>query len=145
MDLVALLSRHEGKNLEFKTDLSSPESVLRSIVAFANTSGGILLVGVEDRTRKVAGVKDVLTEEARLANLIADCIAPRLMASLEVLPWRKVQVLALEIPPSPNRPHYVAKLGLEAGAYIRVGSSNRRADPAHRPGDAALPIGAVVR
>jgi len=145
MDLVALLSRHEGKNLEFKRDLSSPESVLRSIVAFANTSGGILLVGVEDRTRKVAGVKDVLTEEARLANLIADCIAPKLMASLEVLPWRKVQVLAVEIPPSPNRPHYVAKLGLEAGAYIRVGSSNRRADPAHRPGDAALPIGAVVR
>lgn len=52
MEIVDLLSRPEGKTLEFKRDLSSPDGVLRTIVAFANTSGGTVVVGVEDRTRK---------------------------------------------------------------------------------------------
>ncbi len=38
MDLTEILSRPEGKTLEFKGDLSSPDSFLRSVVAFANTA-----------------------------------------------------------------------------------------------------------
>ncbi|MBI3470547.1 MAG: putative DNA binding domain-containing protein [Candidatus Solibacter usitatus] len=127
MDLVTLLSRHEGKTLEFKRDLSSPEGVLKTIVAFANTSGGVMLLGVEDRTRKVKGLRDVLADEERLASLIADSISPKLVPSMEVMPWRKTQVLALEIYPSPNRPHYLNRLGPAEGVFVRVGSTNRRA------------------
>lgn len=60
MDVVEILKRPEGKTLEFKRDLSSPEGALKTIVAFANTSGGTLLVGVEDRTART-----------RLARLVA--------------------------------------------------------------------------
>ena len=56
MDLIDLLKRSESKTLEFKRDLSSPDGVLRTIVAFANTAGGVLLLGVEDATRNVRGV-----------------------------------------------------------------------------------------
>ncbi len=45
MDLIELLKRPEGKTLEFKRDLSSPDGVLRAIVAFANTAEGVLLLG----------------------------------------------------------------------------------------------------
>ncbi len=38
MDILDLLQRPEGKTLEFKRDLSSPDGVLRGIVAFANTA-----------------------------------------------------------------------------------------------------------
>ena len=47
---------------------------------------------------------------------------------MEVMPWRKTQVLAVEIYPSPNRPHYLNRLGAGAGVFVRVGSTNRRAD-----------------
>lgn len=47
MDLIDLLKRPGSKTLEFKRDLSSPDGVLRTIVAFANTAGGVLLLGVE--------------------------------------------------------------------------------------------------
>jgi hypothetical protein len=57
MDLVELLKRPEGKTLEFKQDLSSPEGVMRTIVAFANTAGGVLLVGVQDKSRNMRGVR----------------------------------------------------------------------------------------
>ncbi|MBI3050163.1 MAG: ATP-binding protein [Acidobacteria bacterium] len=55
-----MLRRPEGKTLEFKRDLSSPDGALKTIVAFANTAGGGLLVGVEDRIRHVRGVHDAL-------------------------------------------------------------------------------------
>jgi predicted HTH transcriptional regulator len=44
------------------------------------------------------------------------------------MPWRKTQVLAVEIYPSTNRPHHLNRLGPEEGAFVRVGSTNRRAD-----------------
>ena len=65
VNLLELLKRPEGKTLEFKRDLPSPEGVLRSLVAFANTAGGTVLVGVEDRTRHVRGVREPLDPNRR--------------------------------------------------------------------------------
>ena len=128
MDLIDLLKRDESKTLEFKRDLSSPNGVLRTIVAFANTAGGVLLLGVEDTTRNVRGVEEPLAMEERLANLISDNILPRLIPDIEVLPWRRTHVLAIQVHPSSVRPHYLKSTGLEGGTYVRVGSTNRRAD-----------------
>ena len=51
---------------------ASPDGALKTIVAFANTAGGTLLVGVEDRSRHVRGVPDALDLEERLASLVSD-------------------------------------------------------------------------
>ena len=128
MDLVDLLKRPEGKTLEFKRDLSGPEGALKTIVAFANTAGGTLLLGVEDTSRHVRGVRDPLDLEERLANLISDLVIPRLVPEIEILPWRRTQVLAVQVYPSPSRPHHLKREGSENGVYVRVGSTNRRAD-----------------
>jgi predicted HTH transcriptional regulator len=128
MDLVALLRSPEGKTLEFKRDLSSPDGALKTIVAFANTSGGTLLVGVEDRSGRVRGVSEPLDLEERLASLISDHIAPRLVPEIEILPWRRIHVVAVEVHPSASRPHYLKAGGPDEGVYVRVGSTNRRAD-----------------
>ena len=77
MDLLDLLKRPEGKTLEFKRDLSSPDGVLRSLVAFANTSGGAVLIGVEDRARHVRGVKEPLDLEERLAVAVGQLVEDR--------------------------------------------------------------------
>jgi len=130
MDLLDALRRPEGKTLEFKRDLSSPEGFLRTVVAFANTSGGVVLVGVEDRSRHVRGVADPFAMEERIASLISDSIAPRVLPDLEVLPFRKMHVVAVQIHPSPARPHYLVRAGMQGGTYVRVGSTNRRADDA---------------
>jgi predicted HTH transcriptional regulator len=128
LDLVEILKRPEGKTLEFKRDLSSPDGVLKTIVAFANTAGGTLLVGVEDRSRHVRGVPDPLDLEERLASLVSDRISPRIVPQIEILPWRRTQVLALEVHPSASRPHHLTREGPTGGVYVRVGSTNRRAD-----------------
>jgi len=127
-DLAEIIRQHEGKTLEFKRDLSSAEKVMRTLVAFANGAGGRLLIGVEDGSRKVLGVLDAVKTEEQLANLISDRIEPRLIPEIHVIPWRTKCVLAVEVFPSPSRPHYVKSLGFPVGVYVRVGSTNRQAD-----------------
>src|SRR5436309_8387681 len=128
MDLVEILKRPEGKTLEFKRDLSSPDGARKTIVAFANAAGGALLVGVEDRSRHGRGVPEPLDLEERVANPVTDGITPRLLPEIDILAWRRTHVLALQIHPSPARPHHLSREGSAGGVYVRVGSTNRRAD-----------------
>jgi predicted HTH transcriptional regulator len=130
VNLIEILQRSEGKTLEYKRDLSSPDGLLKTLVAFANTAGGVLAIGIEDGTRRVVGVPDVLAAEERLASIIADSIRPRLVPDIEIVPWRRLQVLVVQVYPSAARPHYLERLGPEAGVFVRVGSTNRRADAA---------------
>jgi predicted HTH transcriptional regulator len=126
--LDELLVQHEGKTLEFKRDVSSPDPLMRTIVAFANGAGGTVVVGVENRTRRVRGVEDPTRVEERLANLISDRIEPHLVPELQIVPWRKTHAIVVRVYPSPVRPHYVKAEGQERGIFVRVGSTNRRAD-----------------
>lgn len=71
MDLVELLKRPEGKTLEFKRELSTPDGALKTFVAFANTAGGTLLTGVEDKSGHVRGVAQPLDLEEALAETAA--------------------------------------------------------------------------
>ena len=128
MNLTATLRRPEGKTLEFKRDLSSPDRFLRAVVAFANTAGGTVLIGVEDRSGHVRGVTEPLELEERAASLISDSIRPRLLPDIEILSYRNKQLLAVQVYPSPARPHFLARAGPESGVYVRVCSTNRQAD-----------------
>ncbi|MDR0781523.1 MAG: putative DNA binding domain-containing protein [Pseudomonadales bacterium] len=130
MSLQDLLRNPEGKTLEFKRDLSSPKPILRTLVAFANSAGGQLVIGVTDGERRVIGVASPLDRERHIANLIADSIHPPLLAEIEIIPWRKTQVLMLQVHPSSLRPHHVKAEGAERGTYVRLGSTNRHADAA---------------
>jgi hypothetical protein len=76
MGLLDLLKRPEGKRLEFKRDLSSPDGALKTIVAFANTAGGTLLLGMENHSRNVHGVANPLDGEELLANLTSNRVTP---------------------------------------------------------------------
>ena len=99
LNVTELLRQHEGKTLEFKRDLSSPDKVMRTLVAFANGAGGVLLVGVEDGSRRVVGVSNATRTEEQLANFISDRIEPRLVPEIHIIPWRRTHVLAVEVFP----------------------------------------------
>jgi predicted HTH transcriptional regulator len=71
-DLAEIIRQHERDALEFKRALSSPEKVMRTVVAFANGAGGRLLIGVEDGFHKILGVLDAVKTEEQLANFISD-------------------------------------------------------------------------
>lgn len=130
--LESLLRRQEDKTLEFKQDLSSPDRVVATLVAFANSAGGVVVLGIEDGTRAVLGLNDPTKVEERVSNLVADRIAPSLLAEISVVPWRSTYVVIVEVFPSPRRPHFVRQLGVEQGCFVRIGSTNRLADESLR-------------
>lgn len=128
MDFTKLLTLDEGKTLELKRDLSSPKGLLKTLIAFANTAGGKVIIGVDDKTRQPLGVDSPLDEEERLGNLIADSILPRLIPSIEMITIDNKTLLIVEVFLSNSRPHYLRSEGPESGVYVRLGSSNRQAD-----------------
>nr|QNO49713.1 hypothetical protein BFOKDAJI_00014 [Methanosarcinales archaeon ANME-2c ERB4]QNO49741.1 hypothetical protein BFOKDAJI_00043 [Methanosarcinales archaeon ANME-2c ERB4] len=123
-----LVTMPEGKTLEFKRDISAPKNILKTLVAFANAAGGRLLIGIEDDSREVLGVEDPLDEEERVCNLIADSIEPRLVPNVELISLEDKTLLRVEVYPSGSRPHWLRKEGPEEGVYVRLGSTNRKAD-----------------
>jgi ATP-dependent DNA helicase RecG len=127
MNIEQLITSPEGKTLEFKQDLSSPRPMLKTLLAFANTAGGRLIIGVAD-DRQVIGVEHPLDEEERLCSLIADSIAPRLVPNVELMTVEGKTLLVVEVFLSGLRPHYLKAVGFENGVYVRLGSTNRQAD-----------------
>lgn len=88
---------------------------------------GTLIIGMEDRTKQIRGLADVLDAEERLASLISDSIRPRLTPDIEIVPWRKLSVIVVRVYPG-TRPHHLQRLGPVDGVFVRFGSTNRKAE-----------------
>jgi predicted HTH transcriptional regulator len=71
-----LLREEEGKTLEFKENTKNLDSIINTVIAFANTAGGKILIGIRNKTKEIVGVEDSLEGEMKLANAIADSIVP---------------------------------------------------------------------
>ena len=121
-----LLAKDEGKTLEFKGNCRSLTNIMRTAVAFANTAGGSIVLGVKDKTKDVLGLSDALKDEERLANSFADSITPLLIPEIQIHAWRDRELIVVTVPHTAG-PFYIKAEGLENGVYIRLGSTNRRA------------------
>lgn len=124
--IQSLLAKNEGKTLEFKENIRSLGNIVRTVVAFANTAGGTIVIGVRDKTREIIGIKDALSDEERLANSFADSIQPMLIPDIQILAWRDRELITVTVPHLVG-PYFVRAEGPDIGVYIRLGSTNRRA------------------
>ena len=79
-----LLLQPEGKTQEFKRDLSSPQNLLKTLVAFANSAGGRLVIGVDD-ARRVVGVIAMTIPDKPQSRLQRYRLTPRGLALLNAL------------------------------------------------------------
>ncbi|AWV99454.1 AlbA family DNA-binding domain-containing protein [Arcticibacterium luteifluviistationis] len=108
-DLKNLVSKGEGLYLEFKYKAKYPEKIIREMVAFANTSGGQLLVGVDD-DGTLSGLKFADEEEYVLVREIERAITPALNYSIERLRLpNENEILIFHIPESDNKPFKAAQ------------------------------------
>ncbi|MDR2895080.1 MAG: putative DNA binding domain-containing protein [Propionibacteriaceae bacterium] len=123
------LTAPESKTREYKQNLGNPERVLQSVVAFANSAGGELIVGVHD-DRTVVGVRDPLMEQQRLAHLIADSIQPQLAPAIDLVTLADKTVIVATIPLGSQRPYHLKSGGKFQGTYYRTGAGNRQAGAA---------------
>lgn len=127
MHIEEILSLNEGKTLEFKENALSLQGILKTVVAFANTAGGTIVLGVEDGTKKVIGVANPLKEEERLASAITQSITPFMVPDIQLTSYRDSFIIFIHIPHMAG-PYYITSAGPEKGVYVRFGSTNRVVD-----------------
>ncbi|MEX1002491.1 MAG: ATP-binding protein [Crocinitomicaceae bacterium] len=117
IQLQALISQGEGLHLEFKEAINS--SLSKEIVAFANTKGGKVLIGVDDDGNiksKTLGNDD----KSKIQNIARDC-DPSLDVEIETVD-NEPHVLVVNVKSGANKPYRCT-----SGFYIREGaSSNKR-------------------
>ncbi|CCB86253.1 ATP-binding protein [Parachlamydia acanthamoebae] len=121
------LSQNESKTVEFKENTRSLSGIVKTVVAFANTSGGVLLIGVKDKTKEIVGVPNSLHEEERIANAVSDSVAPLIIPDIEIHAYRDRELIIIRVPHAAG-PFYLKSEGSKNGVYIRFGSTNRIAD-----------------
>jgi ATP-dependent DNA helicase RecG len=125
MSIEKFIYQAESKTLEFKRDLSSMDGVLKTIIAFANTAGGVLIIG-RSPDGTLGGVTDVFKAEEALANAIADNIRPTILPEIEIVTVSGHHLILVKVAYW-RAPFYLKKEGFPKGIYIRLGSTSRPA------------------
>lgn len=123
-DVLASIHKGEGTRREFKRILPQDGKAGRTLCAFANTRGGLLLVGVTDR-RKVHGVHSPGEIVERLREVARIEIEPPLAVELQTVDVEGPRVVACSVPLSKERPHAHMRRDGSTEVVIRIGASNR--------------------
>lgn len=82
----------EGQHIDFKREMIRPESLCQAVTSFANTQGGDLLIGIEEKEGlpiSILGVQyeDTDKEKLRLLDIFRNNIEPRVAnAEIEFVP-----------------------------------------------------------
>ena len=121
----------ENKNIEYKRELpSKSDKYIKSLVAFANTSGGKLVIGIEDENHEVIGVDEaeVFSMIDTITNVISDTVEPQRVPNITCSTVFGKYIIIVEIYPGNHRPYYIKSIGKERGTYIRIAGSTRHVD-----------------
>ena len=124
--------RGESKNVEFKEMLpQNSEKYVKTIIAFANTQGGKLIIGVNDGTREIVGVDNatLFRQMDQISNAVSDSCEPQIIPNIEPYTIDGKPIIIVTVSPEPHRPYYLKAKGKEQGTYIRVGGTTRPALP----------------
>ena len=130
MDAQAAIRLGEGQTTEFKFRVDSQRKIAKTLVAFANSDGGTIYIGVKDNG-SIAGVRG--EEELFMIEGATDLhTRPPVQFHHEGIEIQGKVVLAIVIPPSTTRPHEAREeegaSSREWSAYFRQGAANFRAN-----------------
>lgn len=121
--------KRESKHLEFKSKLPKFQALIRTCIAFANGTGGKIIIGIDDKTREIIGVDEHTKERIydEFPNSLYDATSPHLLVEIYEKRYGDVSVIIIEIPYSIKKPVFVKQEGIADGVYLRAGSNTRRA------------------
>jgi len=113
----------ENVNTEFKSEYS--EEIKKTIIAFANTSGGTLFIGINN-DKTVKGVNDPDDTLLQVTNVVRNAVKPDLTLFVDCKAEKKgkAAVIVVTVQKGTACPYYLAGKGIRPeGVFIRQGAS----------------------
>lgn len=125
--LLKEIYQGESKTLEFKRELPKGDQLAKTLIAFANTSGGKLVIGVTD-TREIIGVSgNVFELMDQVASQVHSQCLPTLLPSIYLETLNNKTLLIIQVSRGSQMPYYLKNKGRDAGTLVRIGATNRQA------------------
>lgn len=126
MTIQEIVTRKEDQTFDCKSIKIDPKALAVSIVAFANADGGVIAIGVSDKTREIEGVDQHTEKLNELLRAPLDFCNPSVQASYSYLPCtdknrNKNHILLMEIPASSS-----LHTNQTDDAFMRVGDRSRK-------------------
>ncbi len=110
----------ENESIEYKREYV--DDICKEVIAFANTNGGKLLIGVDDSGNTV-GLENIDDTYTRVTNTIRDSISPDV--TMFVKYSLSNSVISVEVSEGTAKPYYLKSKGLKpSGVYVRQGASS---------------------
>jgi hypothetical protein len=128
-EIEALINGGEGPTVEFKEIIpADKDKMLKTVAAFANTDGGVILLGVENGTGRLVGVeRESHLIKDDITNMVRNRVYPEPTMRIEVYEIEHRQIVAIYVDKGDTPPY-----GLGAAppqCYIRRGATTFPARP----------------
>ena len=118
--------QYESERIEYKSQMI--ENLYREVVAFANSNGGVIYIGIDDEGN-LTGIDNVDETYTRITNGIRDAIAPDVTMFVRYV-LQDNRVIQIEIGEGSYKPYYLKSKGMKpTGVYVRQGASSVQASP----------------
>lgn len=114
----------EGPVFELKRQVV--DDIRKTVIAFANTNGGTIYVGIED-DGEIIGVQDADGEMLKLSNMIQDAVKPdvTLFTTCEREIIQGKNIIKVTVQKGTESPYYLSGKGLRPeGVFVRQGASS---------------------
>ncbi len=120
----------ESKSLEFKSALPNFYALIKTCVAFANGSGGKIIIGINDKSLEIIGVDNKTRDRVydEFPNSLYDSTSPSLFAEIYEKNFGSVSVMIIEINYNGKKPVFIKTEGIPNGVYLRAGANTRKAN-----------------
>lgn len=112
----------ETERTEFKSEYT--DNILKAVIAFANTDGGTIHIGVDD-TGKAIGIDDIDDCYTKTTNAIRDSISPDITMFLKYTVHEDDRTIEIIVSEGTNKPYFLKSKGMRPeGVYVRQGASS---------------------
>jgi hypothetical protein len=125
-DLRKLVAQGEGPFLEFKRKAAYPEKIVREMVAFANTRGGTLLLGVGDDLT-LPGLKYPEDESLSVQQALRKCRPPLPVVETFIPIGNGRTIIRYTVGESDTKPHFFTGSNSSKESFVRVNDQSIRA------------------
>jgi len=125
-ELRRLIAQGEGATLEFKRKATFPEKIVREMIAFANTRGGILLLGVND-DGAMTGLKFPADESHVIHDALKKCKPALAYSETFISIGSSRTIIRYDIPESIKKPHTLKVDKDTIESYVRLDDKSLKA------------------